>query len=293
MASVPPESNTHTHTSFDMFNDQLSTLDKDMLRKIGAPNIKRYGFSDFLLLLSLFVMGFLLSYSIQAFRADQKTKLDTFLQQYEGQRGEYERAAYKAQMYQKWKYRVKIAEKYYYVFLIVMGFVFYKSPSLTHTIIMDNAHLSIPLVSLSIIAFIHTGSYFEKREQKCASRATDLKRREKDIKMQLLTQLDPLVVETLREIVRNDMKLEIEDTRNHDRGCTKKCQLQRRISEKELNRNQKIVDALLAFEWCDVCSILQSGAVQTTNFCTSGCGQKFVRACAPLMRSYGREQDEL
>lgn len=34
--------------------------------------------------------------------------------------------------------------------------------------------------------------------------------------MQLLTQMDPLVVETLREIVRKDMKSEIEDMRNSD-----------------------------------------------------------------------------
>ena len=54
---------------------------------------------------------------------------------------------------EKWKYRVKIAEKVYYTSLTVFLFVFYKSPSMTQLIIYDNAAITLPLVALSIIAF--------------------------------------------------------------------------------------------------------------------------------------------
>jgi len=53
--------------------------------------------------------------------------------------------------------------------------------------------------------------------------------------------MDPLVVETLREITRADLKSEIEDMRNSDQGCSKKCQLMKLIAEKDLTRNAKIV----------------------------------------------------
>ena len=35
--------------------------------------------------------------------------------------------------------------------------------------------------------------------------------------------MDPIVVETLREIVRKDMKSELEEMRNSDDGCSRKC----------------------------------------------------------------------
>ena len=37
--------------------------------------------------------------------------------------------------------------------------------------------------------------------------------------------MDPLVVETLREIVKTDMRNEIETMRNSDQGCSEKCKL--------------------------------------------------------------------
>jgi hypothetical protein len=49
--------------------------------------------------------------------------------------------------------------------------------------------------------------------------------------------MDPLVVEAVREIVKRDMKSEIEEMRNSDRGCSEKCRLIKLISEKEISRN--------------------------------------------------------
>jgi len=74
--------------------------------------------------------------------------------------------------------------------------------------------------------------------------------------------MDPLVLEALREIVRSDMKDEIEEQRNSDLGCSQKCRLKKMITDKELNRNEDIVKAMVEFEWCDVCTVGQEpGAV--------------------------------
>ena len=95
------------------------------------------------------------------------------------------------------------------------------------------------------------------------------------MKLQLLSQMDPLVVEAVREIVKRDMKSEIEQMRNSDQGCSHKCKLMKQISEKEISRNHKIVRAMLDFEWCDICSVPEPGAVNK-GLCKSGCGQKLV-----------------
>ena len=87
--------------------------------------------------------------------------------------------------------------------------------------------------------------------------------------------MDPLVVEAVREIVKRDMKSEIEEMRNSDRGCSEKCRLIKNISEKEISRNQVIVRAMLDFEWCDICSVPEPGAV-SSGLCKNGCGQKLV-----------------
>ena len=73
--------------------------------------------------------------------------------------------------------------------------------------------------------------------------------------------MDPIVVETLREIVRKDMKSEIEQMRNSDRGCSEKCRLMKMISDKEVSRNHRIVQEMMKFEWCDICSVSEPGAV--------------------------------
>jgi hypothetical protein len=75
----------------------------------------------------------------------------------------------------------------------------------------------------------------------------------KDTKRLLLHHMDPLVVETLKEIVRNDMKDELYRMRNSSDGCSQKC---RKVVEKaqlDLDRNEKVVKVMIGFKWCDVC----------------------------------------
>ena len=43
---------------------------------------------------------------------------------------------------------------------------------------------------------------------------------EKEEKRSLISKMDPVVVETLREIVMADMKKELEEMRNSDHGCS-------------------------------------------------------------------------
>lgn len=44
----------------------------------------------------------------------------------------------------------------------------------------------------------------------------ELKQLQKDMKLKLLSQMDPLVVEAVREIVKKDMKKDFEEMRNSD-----------------------------------------------------------------------------
>ena len=44
----------------------------------------------------------------------------------------------------------------------VLVFVFYKSPSLTQMILLDNAYLAVPLFAISIIMFNYSVWYLDK-----------------------------------------------------------------------------------------------------------------------------------
>jgi hypothetical protein len=70
-----------------------------------------------------------------------------------------------------------------------------------------------------------------------------------------------------------------------------KCQLIKRIADMEVSRNQKIVGAMLNFQWCDVCSSPEPGAVEAN--CNKRCGKKLVTSCIPLMRDFGDKQETL
>lgn len=159
------------------------------------------------------------------------------MKEFEGHKSEYENSVKKTKKLLQWKYRVKLTEKCYYIVVSVFGFVFYKSPSLTQRILYDNAALTIPLFSLSIIAFNYAVWYLEQEHAKSELRTKKLKQQQKDIKLQLLSKMDPIVVETLRSIVRKDMRNEIEEMRNSDKGCSMKCQLIKKISDIDLARN--------------------------------------------------------
>lgn len=135
------------------------------------------------------------------------------------------------------------------------GFLSYKSPGFFSYLFVDRGYISLPVISGVLVIFNLMVAYLESQHESEEKKLVSLKRINKDIKLQLLGQMDPLVVETLREIVRSDMKTELEEMRNSDKGCSQKCQLMKVISEKELNRNHMIVKVMLEFEWCNDCSV--------------------------------------
>jgi len=216
--------------------------------------------------------------------------LDQLLQKFEGHKNEYDRSLNKSKYLLSWKYRVKTAEKIYYMMISVFVFVFYKSPSLTQMILYDNAHLAIPLFALSIIMFNYSVWYLDKAHARSDLKTKKLKQIQKDVKMQLLTQMDPIVVETLREIVRKDMKSELEDMKNSDQGCSRKCQLMKKIADTDIERTSKIVKVMIGFEWCDSCSDPDQ---KHLSGCKKGCGKRLVKECIPVMRDYGDQEEEL
>ena len=93
--------------------------------------------------------------------------------------------------------------------MLIFGFLFYRSPAMLHFMFIENGLYTICGVSIVIILFSQLGWYYEQKFESWTKKTAKLKAEQKDIKMQLLTQMDPLVVETLRSIVRKDMKAEL------------------------------------------------------------------------------------
>jgi polyhydroxyalkanoate synthesis regulator protein len=81
-------------------------------------------------------------------------------------------------------------------------------------------HISIPFFSASIIIFHMLSLYFEKQEQTHMKKQKKLKDQLKSAKRMLVSNMDPLMVEVVKEIVREDMKQEIAQMRNSDEGCS-------------------------------------------------------------------------
>lgn len=125
--------------------------------------------------------------------------------------------------YIKWKFRVKFAEKVYYILLLSLGFMFYKSPSLMAYVFVDNPHISVPFFALSIVAFHLLSAYLDKKEKDQEVRHRKLKDQLKDTKRLLISHMDPIMVQTVKEIIRKDMRKEIEEMRSSDAGCSHKC----------------------------------------------------------------------
>ena len=198
----------------------------------------------------------------------------------------------KTKSYEVWKYRVKLIEKVVWIAILIFGFIFYRSPAMLHFMFIENGFYSICGVTSVIIFFTQLGWYYEQKLDTWTKKMAKLKAEQKDIKMQLLTQMDPLVVETLRSIVRKDMKAELQEMQNSDLGCSQKCQLMKKIADKEYTRNNRIVAEMMEFPWCDICSVSEPGAV-SSGLCKKGCGQKLVQKCIPHMSKFGQEDHEI
>jgi hypothetical protein len=96
--------------------------------------MKKFGAFDFGVIMCVFVLGFIFSYLMGTYKNKQKAQLDALMQQFQGQKGQYEKALKNTKFYLKWKYRVKIAEKIYWVILVCSIYIFYKSPSMVNLV---------------------------------------------------------------------------------------------------------------------------------------------------------------
>ena len=59
---------------------------------------------------------------------------------------------------------------------------------------------------MTFFAFNFTGFYLDKKSKEENNRTKKLKDKLKDAKRNLLSHMDPVVVETLKEIVKSDLK---------------------------------------------------------------------------------------
>ena len=186
----------------------------------------------------------------------------------------------------KWRYRVKFFEKVYYIGLLSFGFLVYKSPSLLTWLIYDHTLMTITFFSSSIIGFSVLGYYLDKRSRWAESLAKKLKNQLKDAKRRLISEMDPIVVEAVKEIIRADMSEEIERLRNSEDGCSEKCRLTIGMHKLNVDRHEVLTQELIQFKWCDQCMRGQPGAAQQV--CQNGCGPRLYSKLLPHMKEFGK-----
>ena len=148
---------------------------------------------------------------------------------------------------------MKFAEKIYYVFLLALGFLLYKSPALLALTFNKNPHITIPVFSALVIIFHLANAYLEKQEQSAIRKHAKIKDKLKDTKRHLISEIDPVLVATVKEIVKNDMRKEIEAMKSSDDGCSQKCKLINEMLTKDVARNRDVVNEVIQFKWCEIC----------------------------------------
>jgi len=116
-------------------------------------------------------------------------------------------------------------EKAFYIFICIILICLYKSKWLQTYLFVEIPHISLSLSSVIIIILSWGTSYLDRLTDDMRTRSIKIKEKLKDTKRLLLHHMDPLVVETLKEIVRNDMKDEMFRMRNSADGCSQKCKL--------------------------------------------------------------------
>lgn len=131
--------------------------------------------------------------------------------------------------------------------------MFYKSPSLMSYTFTEIPHISIPFFTLTTLFFSLCSMWLESKEKNQEKRHLKLKEQLKDTKRLLLSHMDPIMVQTVKELVRKDMRREIESMKNSDEGCSQKCRLMNDMFRKDLGRNKVIVHEITGFKWCEVC----------------------------------------
>ena len=73
-------------------------------------------------------------------------------------------------------------------------------------ILTDHGTFFIPMFVTSIMVMRLIVGYYEQKYSKSKKALKELKSNEKEEKRSLISQMDPVIVETLREIVTSDMK---------------------------------------------------------------------------------------
>ena len=245
--------------------------------------VRAWGWTDVLFVLAVFAIGFLFSYILSYYSNVRKEKIEEISRKFQGLKGEYEQVHLRMESSVKWRYRLKLAEKVFYIAMLAMGFVFYKSPSLMTWVLTEHPILAIVSLSLCVIGFTVAGWYLEKRSRRNEQLVKKLKEKLKDAKRLLVSQMDPVMVEAVKEIVRGDMREELERLRNSDDGCSEKCKLTTQMLKTDVARGEILVRELIHFNWCDQCK--KTTAVQV---CHAGCGPKVFAKLVPHMKEYGR-----
>jgi hypothetical protein len=116
----------------------------------------------------------------------------------------------------KWRYRIKFLEKIYFIILLALGFIAYKSPPVIAFLLYDQPHISISLFALSVLGFSLANYILEKRAIKSENKVRSLKDKLKDAKRLLISQMDPTLVDAVKDIIRGDMQDEMNRMRDSD-----------------------------------------------------------------------------
>lgn len=97
----------------------------------------------------------------------------------------------------------------YYILLLSLSFLFYKSPPLLNFFFIEHPQISIPAFSFILIAFNLIGYYLDKLATDSERNMLKLRGRLKDAKKLLISNMDPFIVQTLKEIIKKDLKDEL------------------------------------------------------------------------------------
>lgn len=175
-----------------------------------------------------------------------------------------------------WEGRFKTLLRIFYILLTCTAFWCYKSPALLDYLVKDIPHISITVL-LVVYGFIYFWmSTIQKRVVSFETARAKLKAQLKDTEKLLIDRMDPTLYTTLKEIVKKDMKSELELLRKNDLGCTDKCRTKNRLLEVNLERHEEIVKTLISFKWCEECTAVDTGAVKVV--CKGACGQRLMKA---------------
>ena len=107
---------------------------------------------------------------------------------------------------QSFLYRLKTVEKIVYTLTIILAACMYKSRELYKYIVLDRGLITVPIFVGAILILRWIFDFYEQKYHSSKKRLKELKNNETDWKRSLISKMDPVIVETLREIVSSDMK---------------------------------------------------------------------------------------